>query len=293
VEKLFALGQHAGIRYFPCNLLPNALMAVPAYREKYKIRTTRRIYKQTMEDTSEGQIDEFVDTIIETADMPHADWLTANYFMLLVESVHSYGLLRLIAMYLHMEKIVPYATFYLALLDFCHEHPETLPGETMARIEKNFDDGIQGRETEPLQIPGFGFGRMVENQYFFGRAVLAPDRFYNDLEPFLRQFGLEPGLFGQLLRYQRESILMPGATPGTGPGVEKVLDFEYDFPSYFNAIYDGDPIPLQKRAVRLRFSYTLDLSSIEKYVVAIVQRGRLSNNAFYLTEYLQKEEFQQ
>jgi len=278
VEKLFALGQHAGIRYFPCNLLPNALMATPAFREKYKIRTTRRIYKQTMEDTPEGQIDEFVDTIDETAAMPHGDWLTANYFMLLTGSVHSYGLLRLIAMVLHTEGIVPYAAFYLSLLEFCHEHPEALLGELMAIAEKHFADGIHGGEPRPLEIPGFSFGSMVEDQYFFSRAVLEPDAFYAGAEEFLRQFGLEPALLAQLLRYQRESILMPGAA-------EKLLDFGYDFPAYFNAIYGGSPIPLEKKPVRLRFTHSFDLSSTEKYVVAIVRIGRLSNNAFYQTEY--------
>jgi len=275
VEKLFALGQHAGIRYFPCNLLPNALMATPAFREKYRIRTTRRIYKQTMEDTPEGQIDEFVDTIDETGTMPHADWLTANYFMLLTGSVHSYGLLRLVAMYLHTQGIISYAEFYLRLLEFCHERPDTLPGELMAIAEKHFADGIHSEETRPLEIPGFSFGSMVEDQYFFSRAVLEPDRFYAGAEEFLRQFDLPPGL----LRYQRESIIMPNAA-------EKALDFDYDFPAYFNAIYDGSPILLEKKPVHLRFTHGFDLSPTEKYVVGIVRIGRLSSNAFYLTEAL-------
>jgi len=286
VEKLFALGQHAGIRYFPCNLLPNALMATPAFREKYRLRTTRRIYRQTMEDAPEGQIDEFVDTIDETAAMPHSDWLTANCFMLLMGSVHSYGLLRLVAMYLHTQGIVPYAAFYLALLEYLREHPATLPGQLMARIEKHFADGIHGKETQPLEIPGFSFGSMVEDQYFFSRAVLAPDDFYAGVEPFLRQFGLEPNLLAQLLCYQHESILMPRAASGAGPDAEKVLAFDYDFPAYFSAIYDGKPVPLEKKPVRLRFFFAADLSTIEKYVVAVVRLGRLSSNAFYVTEYL-------
>jgi len=286
VEKLFTLGQHEGIQYFPCNLLPNAPMADPVYREKHKIRAARRILKPIMEDTPRAeQIDEFIEMVNETADMPHADWLTANYFMLLAQAAHCYGLLRLIAMFLHTEKIVSYASFYLCLLDFCHKHPDTLPGEAMARMRKNFTDGIHGKEPDPLQISGFSFGRMFEDQYFFGRAVLEPDRFYDDAERFLRQFGLKDDLFVQLLRYQRESILLPGATLNK----EKVLDFEYDFPAYFRAIYNGDPVPLPKKAVRLRFSSGLGISSVEEYYCTVVQNGRFSNNAFYLTEYLSRD----
>ena len=287
VEKLFALGQHEGIRYFTCNLLPNAHMADPVYREKHKLRTTRKSLKLAMENEPEAnQIDEFIDTVDETAAMPHADWLTANYFMALAQAAHGYGLLRLAAMYLHTEKIVPYADFYLRLLDFLHGHPGTLPGRAMARMEQNFSGIAHGREPEPLQIPGFSFGRMLEDQYFFSCAVLEPDRFYADVEPFLRQFGLDPHLFAQLLRYQRESILLPGAASDTGPGAEKILAFDYDFPAYFGAIYDGCPGPLKKEAIRLRFSVACDLSSAEKYYDTIVRLGRHSSNAFFQTEYL-------
>ena len=280
VGKLFSLGQHDGVQCFPCNLLPNAAMAAPAYREKHGIRTMRRVLRQALEQAPEEEpLDEYIDMVIETAAMPHADWLTANYFIVLAQGAHCFGLLRLIAMYLHTEKIVPYAEFYLRLLDFCHAQPRTLPGTAMARIEKNFADGIRGEETQPLQIPGFSFGRMAEAQYFFGRAVLAPDRFYVAAEQFLRQFGLAPGLSAQLLRYQRESILLPGSD-------DKIIDFEYDFPAYFSAIYDSNPVPLQCKAIRLDFSVPCGLSSAEKYYDAIVQAGRYSSNAFYRTAYL-------
>ena len=285
VEKLFALGQHEGVQFFPCSLLPNALLATPAYREKYKVRTTRRVYKQAKENAPETDpIHEFMDAVIETADMPHEDWLTANYFMFLAQGAHGFGPLRLAAMYLHTENIISYANFYLRLLDFCHEHPDTLPGEAVARMEKNFYDMTHGEETEPLEIPGFSTGRMNEDQYFFGRAVLAPDKFYADAERFLRQFHLPPALLEQLLRYQRESILLPGATSGAGPDVEKALEFEYDFPGYFSAVYDGSPVPLQERAVRLRFSFGRDLSSVEKYYDTIVLLGRYTSNTFYKIE---------
>ena len=278
VDTLYRRGQHEGIQCFPCNLLPNALMATPDYLRKYQIKTTRRIYKQTLEDTPESErISEYMDVIIETVDMPHEDWLTANSFMLLAQSVHGYGLLRLAAMLLHTKQLVSYADFYMRLLRFCREHPKSLPGEAMARMRQNFEDMTHGREAAPLEIPGFGFGRMFEDQYFFGRAVLEPDRFYADAAVFLRQFDLEPALLSQLLRYQRESILMPGAA-------EKILDFDYDFPAYFSALYDGLPAALQKKPVRLRFSFKPDLSSMTKYYDTIVQLGRYTSNAFYQIE---------
>ena len=281
VEKLFELGQHEGIVHYPCSLLPNAPMADPAYREKHGIRTARKIFKEVMEGAPEaGQINEFIDVVIETAAMPHEDWRTANSFIFLAQGTHGYGLLRLLAIYLHTEKIASYAEFYLGLLEFCRRQPETFLGEIIARLEKNLDATIRGKEPEPLQIAGFSFGRMYEDQYVFSRAALEPERFYAGIEPFLRQFSLEPGLFAQLLRYQRESILFPGAS-------NKALGFDYDFPAYFSAVYGAKPVALQKKPVRLRFSFDGDLSSPEQYYDAIVRLGRFSGNAFYRIEYLE------
>jgi len=278
VERLYALGQHEGIRYFPLALLPNTLLATPAFREKYQFRITRRINNQTME-VSKESIPEYIDTVIETSTMTQADFMTAFYFMFLTGGAHSFGLTRLLAMYFHVEKIVPYADFYMSLLHFCHEHPRMRLGETMARTEKNFDDLANGEEPEPLEIPGFSFGRMGEDQYFLARAVLEPERFYDDIAAFLQQFHLEPALFAQLLRYQREAVLMPNAQ-------EKTLSFEYDFPAYFEAIYNGSPAPLEKKAVRLQFSFDGDVSTAQKYFHTIIQLGRFSNKTFYQTTYV-------
>jgi len=284
VEKLFSLGQHEGIQYFPCNLLPNSAMATPAIREKYKIRSRRICFRQTMESMLDKErINEYIDMVIETADMPHSDWLTANHFMLLTHGVHSYGVLRLVAMLLHTEKISSYADFYRKLLTFCEENPDTLIGETMARVEKNFREVSLGEEAEPLQIPGFSFGRMADDQYFICRAVLDPDNFYIDAQRFLQQFEIDPDLLRQLLQYQRESILLPGEEP-------KIREFDYDFPAYFGAIYDGEPVPLQKKQVKLRFITDFDISNNERYYDAVVRRGRFSSNAFYQTEYIAQGE---
>jgi len=281
VEKLFALGQHGGIQCFLCDLLPNAPMAAPDYQKKHGIRTVRKIAKQNMENEPENDpIDEFTDMVVETATMPHADWLTANYFIRLVTGLHGFGALRLAAIVLHTEKVATYAAFYLRLLAYCGDCPASLPGEIMSRLRANVADYTCGEEPQPLEIPGFSFGRMYEDQYVFCRAVLEPDRFFHDAATFLRQFGCDAQFISQLLSYQRESILLPGCA------AEKTLSFDYDFPAYFDAVYDRNPVPLQKKAVRLRFSSRYDVSSAEKYYDYVVRRGRFSNDAFYQTQYL-------
>ena len=108
------------------------------------------------------------------------------------------------------------------------------------------------------------------------------DKFYAEVKAFLGEFEIDPHLLEQLIHYQRESIMLPNST-------EKVLEFDYDFPAYFNAIYDGEPIPLEKRRVKLRFSLgdgvkPEDIATPQKYFHSIVQLGRFTSKAFYKIE---------
>lgn len=277
VEKLFELGQHAGIFFFPCNLLPNAAMAAPEYRKKHDLRTTRKVYRQALGYLPEDeQIDEYIDVVDQTATLPRAEFLQASFFMLLAQGAHSYGLLRLVAMYLHSEKISSYADFYQKLLDLCHMQPQSLMGNIMQRIETEYAQ--ESPSDEPFVIEGFSFGRVTEDQYFFGRAVLQPDEFFAQAHQFLQQFGLDDHLLAQLLHYQRECMLLPGSPP------EKVLEFDYNFPAYFAAIYNGTPIALENQRTQVRFSHHYDLTNHDQYFEAVVRLARMSDNAFYRVE---------
>ena len=280
LEKVFHLGQHGGIVCFPCNVLPNAAMADPAYREKHGIRTRRQILRESLGYVPEAeQIDEFVDIVDQTKTMPHEDLRTTFLFALIAAGSHCYGLLRLLAMYLHTENIASYGDFYQSLLDFVRARPDSLIGDVMRRIETEYDQNTDNQAESTLQIPGFSLGRMIEDQYFFARSILEFDRFFQDVESFLceQNYALPPELLEQLLRYQRESIVLPGAS-------EKYLEFGYDFPSYFAAVYDGKPVPLEQTPVKLRLFLDYDVSNLMSYYNAIVRIVRYSGGAFYGVE---------
>ncbi|MCL2446253.1 MAG: radical SAM protein [Oscillospiraceae bacterium] len=273
VEKLFELGQHAGICYFPCSLLPNAAMATPEFRQTHGLQTRQKIFRQSSSGDVSEQIAEYIHVITQTATMSQQDMQNASHFMFLAQGLHSYGMLRLIAMHLHTHNVAGYADFYLRLLNLCHNHPNHLLSQTLASI-----DAELARGNELLSLVGFSFGHMHEDMYLFSRALLEADRFYAELSPFLQQFGLDEHLLAQLLHYQRECVLLPNSPP------EKVLDFDYDFPAYFSAIYDGMPMPLEQKPTRVRFTHEYDLTTHVEYFDKIVRLARFSDNAFYRAE---------
>ncbi|MCL2024034.1 MAG: radical SAM protein [Oscillospiraceae bacterium] len=279
IEKLLALGQHEGIRFFPCNLIPNAPMAKDEFIKKHNITTRNMVFKTTMQATPD-LVDEYVDVIDSTSTMSRAEILTVIFFMQIVHGAHSFGLLRLIAIFCHTQKFISYGQFYLKLIDYGKQ--SLLLGDIQSRIIDYLGEIRDGKEAHPLQIEGFSFGRMVEEQYYICRAIMELDKFYAEVKAFLGEFEIDPHLLEQLIHYQRESIMLPNST-------EKVLEFDYDFPAYFNAIYDGEPIPLEKRRVKLRFSLgdgvkPEDIATPQKYFHSIVQLGRFTSKAFYKIE---------
>jgi len=273
VEILLKLGQHAGICYFHCTLLPNAAMSAPAYREKHGLRAHRKIFHHLLGVTPEQeQVDEYIEVIGQTATMPHEDLLTASYFMFLVQGLHSFGALRLLAMHLHAENILSYAQFYLRLLTFCRAQPHSLLGDIVASLASYFEQQDKFRS---LEIAGFSSGHIPEDFYVFGRAALQAKQFYAEIVSFLQQFNLDDHLLTELLRYQRESILLPHSPP------EKMLEFNYDFPAYFAAIYSDTLVPLEKKTTCVRFTHDYDLTGNALYFDAVVRRARFSDNTFY------------
>jgi hypothetical protein len=203
--------------------------------------------------------------------MPRADMCTANAFMHLAQGLHGYGVLRLVAMLLHTQDVVHYAAFYQMLLAFYRTRTEMRLGQALVHVIQlydNVDDML-------LRMPDFSFGRMHEDQFLFAHAALNAERFFAEITPFLQQFGLDEHLLAQLLRYQRECVLLPGSPP------EKILEFDYDFPAYFAAIYDGAPVPLAQKNIRVRLTHEYDLTKHEYYFDKIVRLARFSDNVFY------------
>lgn len=283
IGKLLEMGQHEGILVLQLILLPNSPLAQPEQQRKFSLKTVRcthQILSQSL--TSDGleNIPEYIDYVIFTDTMSEEDMLSAFLFASLVAGVHSSALVWYIALYLHEDIQLPYENFYCALLDFARDNPKTLLSRALETLRRNRLDSQEGRPCAALTLPYEKSKILLENVYLFGMCVHELERFFREAAPFFSAFFDDKEVFGELLRYQFESLRQPGA-----PG--KICGFRYDFPAYFKDLLDGCPSPLQQRDVRLAFTDDRNPADWKTFAAEVVFRGARENRSLYTVSYIE------
>ena len=247
IGTLLAAGIHGALEIFRCELLPNAEMSSPSYREKHGVKAVRvRQYQRHESLTNQDEFPEYSEYVYQTNTMRVQDWITANMFSDFVQGFHCLGLLPCVAAFLHWEQALPYERFYNDLMDFAGTHPSTLIGELLSFCGGRYEELSQGKgESIVWHNPRFGDIAWPLGSALFLRSVFEAERFYRELPSFLRQYGMDSGLQSELLRYQRAMVCSPEPSPQQC--------FTYDFPAYFAAVFSGSPPSLKKKRSTVLF----------------------------------------
>ncbi|MDR2647135.1 MAG: radical SAM protein [Oscillospiraceae bacterium] len=243
IAQLLELGQHQLIIVYHCFLLPNSILASPELRASFQPQVVRTLLLQSRTLHDNEDIPEYIDTIVATNTLCAEDWLTAALFHISVHAIHCLGLLRLVAIYLH-EKCVKYDAFYSALNAWSRTNRETIFSEGMHILELYFLAEQQGLPRKLTVISEISDLPLNEEETVFALCLLQLDRFFTEIADFLRPYFSDADIFENLLRYQKEMIRRPNEP-------QKELRVDYDFPSYFNAFFAGNPIQLQKKNMTL------------------------------------------
>jgi hypothetical protein len=104
-------------------------------------------------------------------------------------------------------------------------------------------DGEQILLHEPL----FGPILYPLAEALFLSCATQAERFFSELPLFLRRYGLDAGMQGELVAWQRLMAVLPEPKQG------KRHDFQWDWHRFFEEYYLGSPGPLQAKANTLVF----------------------------------------
>jgi putative methyltransferase len=286
IGKLLEMGLHNGIYVFQLVLLPNSRLALPKLRHEFAIETVRcthQILSKSLVGDAYEDIMEYEDAVVSTAGMPQEHMLSAFLFSALVVGLHSSSLIWYIPMYLHAAIGLPYETFYRALLEFACAHPETLLSGAVERLKRNRLDKLKGMRGSTLALPYGEKKNVNENAFLFGSCVYELNRFFRETTPFFSAFFQDKTLFEDLLRFQLESVRQPNV-------LQKICDFRYDFPAYFQALQERCPSPLQKHSVRLVFTDMRNPKDWDAFWLEVNFEGSRENRTLNAVSYV--EEFQ-
>ncbi|MBE6819807.1 MAG: radical SAM protein [Ruminococcaceae bacterium] len=264
---LLDCGQHTCIGIYPCELLPNSLLADPSYMQKYGIKTVRTPFSQYHCKPAADDVSELSNIIVSTSSMGIEDWRRSFIFSICVQAFHNLGLTRALAMYLRHEKNTSYKVFYEKLIDWLDNQPvDSAAGGAYAHLKQLTVDVSEGRGT--FSVP-YGENEIITwsfEEYIFFRISRELNRFFDELAEFVKVFDIEKKVFDGLMSYQKHIIRQPFESSIT-------IDSEYDFYGYFNRIYSGDYLPLEKKKTTI-VSEGTEFRSWDEYARICIWYGR-------------------
>ena len=264
---LLDCGQHTCIGIYPCELLPNSLLADPSYMQKYGIKTVRTPFSQYHCKPAADDVSELSNIIVSTNSMDIEDWRRSFIFSICVQAFHNLGLTRALAIYLRHEKNISYRDFYEKLINWLDRQPyDSAAGGAYAHLKQLTFDVSEGRGT--FSVP-YGENEIITwsfEEYIFFRISRELDRFFDELAQFIETFDIEENISDELIAYQKQIIKQPFESSVT-------ITSEYDLYSYFNRIYSGDYLPLEKKKTTI-VSEGTEFRSWDEYARICIWYGR-------------------
>ncbi|MBQ6420939.1 MAG: radical SAM protein [Clostridia bacterium] len=253
IGKLFEIGQHFVFEVYGCILLPNAAMGQKDFVEKFGIRTVQSEIIRPHFQNRAFDVPEYNTIVVETASMPREMWVRATAFYYLAKAFHGNGLLRAFAVYLYVHAHVPYERFYDGILDYFEENPELFPAKLYAEIKRHAEEQSLGQINRKLIFDPCGDVVWDDHEYVVLHILEQPERFYADMLPYLRRFGIPEDVFEDLLSYQKAIMRRPLDEAHT-------VSLSYDVHGFLRDCYVNDVHPLRERRHRL----TLRDSNVQK-----------------------------
>lgn len=238
---LMECGQHNAIDVYECCILPNSDLGQPKNIKQYGIVERKMPFRRF--DVKEAEeVQEYSHIVVETSTMSKKGWRECNLFLNAVSALHFGKLFHCVALYLHKEFELSYADIYTHVLTTWRNAEGTVWKELVQRIEDQLDEIAAGRKNWMF----YWAKQQIEGESFRGaicKLVLRHyDAYLKQLRYIVTEFCHDADFAQQLVRYQAFCI-----KTRIDCNMSRNEAFDYDFGSYFNALYLCENATLQKR----------------------------------------------
>lgn len=269
VRTLIENGQHYAINIYPCELLPNSEMGQKAYKEKFRIKSTRVPFKliHSNQKQNKDDITEYSEYVTSTFSMTEEEWAKSLLFASYVQGLHNLGLLRAVAIYYRHEYSVDYDEFYNKLISFSKQKEGSLLNKVHTRISRLCSGVISGENElvsgcEGLDDILWGFDELIFLEFY-----KELDSFYSEVkECFTSEYGNSDEV-DALFSYQHNIIKKIG--------IEKItVSSEYDFYNYYRSIFLNNYNELVKSPTVIEITDNSVVKSFSEFAREVVWYGR-------------------
>lgn len=271
--EVLELGQHSSVSAYYCELLPNSMLAGKEYMEKYGIKTVTTALNQYHCESMDNVLSGHSSIVVETNTMSSAEWIRANEFSTCVQSMHHFGVMQCVAMYVRTQLNVSYYDFYSAL----HKYIETeskLCRSVFKMVSSVLNSFVSGKSGLTYQNDLFGKITYPLEEAAFLLLLYDAETLYKEMKTFALRYVTDEKLLDELLHYQKAVVLKPNENNITH-------DFEYNFRDYFDAILCNEKVSLDKQHVKYKFYTPFETSDWIEYAKEIIWFGRRNGRMMY------------
>ena len=203
--RLFRMGNHTGLTVFQAQLLENAEMNL-LQKKLFKIKSAR-VTDYFSGSYSNEHIEEGIDIITATKDLPDEVMLDAEVFSWYINTFHINGVSTLLSRLVYKYCGIDYSDFYEDLFEYL-QHDEWFAKEQseVRQYYKNWmtDGQIRHPNIGGIEIHGWNLihrsilNMHVEHQY---------DNIFAKLEQFMHRYNLPKDLLEAAMKFQRKYLV--------------------------------------------------------------------------------------
>jgi len=203
--KLFRMGNHTGLTVFQAQLLENAEMNL-LQKKLFKIGS-QRVTDYFSGSYSNEHIEEGIEIITSTKDLPFEIMLDAEIFSWYINTFHINGVSTLLSRLVYKYLDIDYSKFYEDLFECLQQDAWYVKEQT--EVRQYFSNWMtQGQIRHPkiggIEIHGWNLihrtilNMHVENQY---------ENIFNRLEEFMQRYNLPKDLLDNVMKFQKKYLI--------------------------------------------------------------------------------------
>lgn len=265
-------GQHNSLSVYYLELLPNSEMAQKSFIQKHKISSVKVEFNHMHSHSANNEVHEFSNIVQSTATLTKNDWVYCNLFSVCVQCFHSLGFFRCIALYLNSVENVSYYRFYSQLLNYILNCENSVAYDIFKDFERKLSSSLSGNWNYTSPELGEIAWSFEEGAYLC--LLKEIERVHKEFKPFFDLFFEDEAFFSQLIEYQKAVLR------SCDKNNEKHI-FDYDFPSFFDKVQNGEKAYPQKETAEYVFRADKDFSSWKDFAKEIVWYGRRRGDTYF------------
>lgn len=225
--KLFDAGNHTGITILQAQMLENAEMNL-TQKQSFEIQSIP-VYDYMSGSYNYDELQEHVDVVIATKDLPFEDMLDSHTFSWYINTFHINGLTTYISRFLNKKHGVTYESFYDKLYKYLENDPWFVKERDEVRqYYRNWmtDGKINHPNISNIEVHGWN---IVHRATLNLHAHRKYEYVFDVITKFVKEsFEFDPNLLDQIIKFQKNFVINYDYIQNYPYN----LDFDFDFLGY-------------------------------------------------------------